>query len=194
MPLNQETNLYSGLNQRQRDEVNNLQKQFATENKADIESYTAIEEISNNLDLATRNEISAAQLGARVATLFENGRLTDEDVLRYTRRRGIPSRIEDMVEDIISGTITPGKAEAIRESLSTLASERQSALKKRALQKANVFQSRYGVQSENVAPLIYGGFGEQSKDPQIDQYARQHNLDYNTAAKIIQNRRQQRGL
>jgi hypothetical protein len=103
-------------------------------------------------------------LGAEVATIFENGRLTDEDVIRYTRRLGITDRLTDAMQSAIDGTITKEKARLIRETLTKYANKTQQELRERADEKAKVFQQRSvgNYKLKDVSQLVYGNYGDKN--------------------------------
>ena len=109
---------YEKLTKNQRKSVDASEVNFNSETKDVRESASKIAGLTDKqVDLATINDIAAGQIGAQVATIFENGRLTDEDVVRYTRRTAIVSRLKDLTEDMLNGTISKEKAKELKETL-----------------------------------------------------------------------------
>lgn len=138
--------------------VDDLSKEFNSETKDQRASYEKIDALTEKkIALATQNEIAASQLGAEVATIFENGRLTDEDVLRYTRRRGIRSRLEDLTSELGRGVITPEKAREIQQTLQVYKQALEQSLNHHAQQKAKTISNRFQrpIDAKQIAPLIY---------------------------------------
>ena len=150
--------IYNSLVPTDREQLDDIRSEFVKETKDQRESIGKVEAIiGEGLDLAVNNPIANSQLGARVATIFENGRLTDEDVLRYTRRRGITDKLQDFIRDMYDGTANQEKIDFIRETLQTFAEDMRTELKKRAEQKATDVSNRLlpNYNSKELIPLIY---------------------------------------
>ena len=142
---------FSALTPVQRSQFSNLRKGFLTESKPMRDAAAKVEGlISKQVDEAMVNSVAANQLGAQVASIYENGRLTDEDVLRYTRRTGIPDRIADMIKDLKHGTISADKAEDIKSALTVLREVVIDQVNTKAKERSDVFSSDWGLPSEDV--------------------------------------------
>jgi hypothetical protein len=152
---------YQKMNPKERDYLNkDVTQKFQDETKPLRESLAKVDRVAEKATEAVSNPIAAAQLGAEVATIFENGRLTDEDVLRYTRRKGIEDRFTDALEEAISGKITKEKAKLIQDTLRKYSSSSRELLSKEAHQKAKLFQERstQPFNIHDVSKLIYGDY------------------------------------
>lgn len=165
--------IYNQFAQNERELIDKFTKEFASETKPVRESLSKVERISGKAIDAIDNPIAASQLGAEVATIFENGRLTDEDVKRYTRRLGITDRVEDALQSIYDGTINEEKAKLIQQTLRDYAKNTKLILSKKADEKSRAFQKRAvdDYKIENVSPLIYGDYRnvgeERYKSPEV---------------------------
>lgn len=149
---------FKQLNAKDQSRLDEESKAFSTETKDIRESYDKIDAlVEQKIDLATKNELAASQLGAEVATIFENGRLTDEDVLRYTRRPAIISRLQDGIKTLASGTITKDKAKELKETLTVYKEALNENLRERADQKASTLLNKLStdVDPKNLSSLIY---------------------------------------
>ena len=159
---------YQRLNPIQRKRWDSLRKEFTTETKEVRSMAEKIDGLSTKqIDLAINNPIAAAQLGAQVATIFENGRLTDEDVKRYTRRKGLGDRIADTLIELKSGTISTGKASDVRESLKVFKEVLYDIVNKKVAEKANVFATDYGFDPQETATALYPKF--KGSEPQTSK-------------------------
>lgn len=67
--------------------------------------------------LAQKNPAAFAQIGAEVAKLYESGRLTDEDVVRYVRDPSLKGQWQNWVATKFQGTLNPQLGGALREAL-----------------------------------------------------------------------------
>jgi hypothetical protein len=147
-----------------RDRVKGLEEKYATETKDQRQSYDSIDNIVNVLVKdATKNPIAASQLGAQVANIYENGRLTDEDVLRYTRRQGVAQRLKDASVMLSKGVIPLDKAKQIQEALLKYKEALRKKLSERAIEKANVLlpelrSQGINIKPEHLGPSIFGDF------------------------------------
>lgn len=147
---------FGKLTPNQRKELKDLKSSFEKETLKVRDSYDKIKGLSDKqLELAINNPIAASQLGAQVATIFENGRLTDEDVVRYTRRQGIPDRIADTIINLKNGTISESKASEIKESLKVFEQVLQDQINRRALGKAKSMEENYGIPSKDLVKNVY---------------------------------------
>lgn len=154
---------YSQLNSEQRKQIKDQKDSFEKETKDMRDSFSKIKNMDKMIDKAMTNSIVANQLGAQVATIFESGRLTDEDVLRYTRRTGLPERAADILLNLRSGTISTDKASDIRESLKILRGALDDQINSRAMEKASVFTNMYPeIDSNEIVKNIYSSY----KDPE----------------------------
>jgi hypothetical protein len=106
--------------------------------------------ISRQVDEAMVNSVAANQLGAQVASIYENGRLTDEDVVRYTKRTGIPDRVADIIKDLKHGTISADKAGDIKDALKVLREVVIDQVNSKAQERSEVFASDWGISGEDV--------------------------------------------
>lgn len=150
--------LYQTLNPNQRKAADTLQKQFSTESKDEMKALASVQGVLDfGVDLATKDPIARAQLGTRVARIFEKGVLTDDDVKRYIVRMGIADRVIDAFKDYESGTITKEKANLIKNTLREVSKELSSTLEKRALEKSKIFENKYGIPADEFKPFIFGG-------------------------------------
>jgi outer membrane lipoprotein SlyB len=151
-----EQTFFQKLNPNQRDQFSALRKEFASETKAIRDSASKVDGlIDKQVDLAMTNPIASAQLGAQVATIFENGRLTDEDVLRYTRRNGIPDKVADILIDLKKGVISSDKAEDIKESLIVFKEVMEENINNRAAEKAAMFSADHGLDPKTTASNFF---------------------------------------
>jgi hypothetical protein len=147
---------FSALTPVQRTQFLDSRKSFLTESKPMREAAYKVEGLINKrIDLAITNPAAKSQLGADVASLYENGRLTDEDVLRYTRRSGIPDRISDTLKDLKAGTITPDKAEDIKESLIVLREVLIDQVNKISEERSGQYASDWGLPKEDVTNAFW---------------------------------------
>lgn len=158
--------VYQSLTPTDRGYVNDTRAEYLTETKDQRESLNKLKGLSElQVDEATTNQIAASQLGAQVATIFENGRLTDEDVLRYTRRQGIVSNLKDYTKLLSSGTIPKDKADEIKQSLRTYQKALKMALRDKALEKSksltNKLETDYRKSPQVLGELVYSDFNEQ---------------------------------
>jgi len=152
--------IYDQLNPAERDQINKFTDKFASDTKDERQSLAKVDRVAKKTFEAMTNPIAAAQLGAEVATIFENGRLTDEDVLRYTRRLGITDRLEDALQSAMDGTINAEKAKLIRMALENYSRDSKKELSKRALGKARLAAVRINknIAPEDLAGLIYENY------------------------------------
>lgn len=159
---------YSQLKPIHRKQLTDLSTAYSTESKDQRNSYDSIDNITENMvEMATKNEVAASQLGAQVANIYENGRLTDEDVLRYTRRKGIISRIQDLTSELATGTITKDKAKEIKDTLKVYKQALRLKLSERAVEKVKAMTPALRADGINVDPqhlatTVYGDF-----DPEV---------------------------
>lgn len=109
---------------------------------------------------AQKSEQAASQLGAQVATMFESGRLTDEDVKRYTRRNALPSRIQDLMLNWTEGTISNTKAADLEIALDAFQGVLTEQVNRGALDAAKKLNSRVntGMSNEQVAKMLLPDF------------------------------------
>lgn len=165
---------YRKLTPKAEDHMTKLRGNFESETKDQRTSHAKIKALTDvQIDLATENEVAAAQLGAAVATIFENGRLTDEDVVRYTKRKSVVSRLQDLTEELSNGTILPEKAKEIKETLEIYKDALNKNISDRAMEKASALSPIANIQPEDLAPLIYGKF-EKSKEAQPEPSTAPH--------------------
>ena len=152
---------FGDLNPTQRKEMKDLREDFDKETADVRDSYDKIKGLTTKqINLAIKNPISASQLGAQVATIFENGRLTDEDVLRYTKRNGISDRVVDTLANLRDGTITKSKASEIKESLDVFNDILAAQISERALEKAQVMEQAYGIPANDLVKNVYSNYKE----------------------------------
>jgi hypothetical protein len=157
----EEQTFFETLTPVQRKDLKEVRSSFEKETKDSRASLDKLKGLSEKqIQDAIDNPISASQLGAQVATIFENGRLTDEDVLRYTRRQGIPDRVADSLVKLRAGTISDEKAADIKQSLDVFRAVLQEQITTRAMEKARILENAYGVPSSDVVPLIYPRYDE----------------------------------
>lgn len=118
---------------KKREALKQARESFNKESKDTRNSIESIEEVSDNMvKESIGNPITQSQLGATVARIFENGRLTDEDVKRYTTRSGVLNWVEDTLQKAATGTITQNKARQIKEALNTYNDIAKESLKNKA--------------------------------------------------------------
>ncbi len=84
-----------------------------------------MDELIEKTKLAQSNPVASAQLGAEVAKLYEGGRLTDEDVVRYTRDPSAGGRIRDGIYKLSKGTHSPETMNALRIALAAKRAQAQ---------------------------------------------------------------------
>lgn len=150
---------YSKLNPNQRKAVEKLRDEFATETKDVRNALGSMKGADNMIDLATTNPNASSSLGALVAKIMESGgRLTDQDVVRYTNREGIATKLQDLALKWETGTISPEKARDIKETLTTYSEALRKSLSQRAIEKSKVMESTYGIKPETVAPVVFGEY------------------------------------
>jgi hypothetical protein len=161
------TKVYYKMNQNEKELLDKSTDKFAQETRDQRDSIEKLKGLSNfQIDAAVTNEIAASQVGAQVATIYENGRLTDEDVLRYTRRKSIVSRLQDYNEELLRGTINQDKANEIKDALRVYQKALKMALNDRAKEKYESLRGRFkeDYNRDDVMRLIYGNYekGESS--------------------------------
>lgn len=81
------------------------------------DNLSKMDELSRKVERAKTNPIAAAQLGAEIASMYEGGRLTDEDVVRYVKDKRLASIIMNYKEEILKGTFTADLAKKIGSEL-----------------------------------------------------------------------------
>lgn len=163
--------LYSSLAEQSKKDISKASDKFKTINKDQLTSYNTIDSIMDSIDDAMKNEVAASQLGARVAKVFEGGRLTDEDVVRYTARKSLASVLQDYAQKKIKGTITPELASQIRSTLDNYKKSLQGTLSKAAHRQAKeIIAPVYSVSPKykelggtesDLAQLLYGDYTPQ---------------------------------
>jgi hypothetical protein len=159
---------YQKLNPIQRKRYDILRKEFVTETKSVRAMAEKIEGLSTKqIDLAIKNPAAASQIGAQVATIFEEGRLTDEDVVRYTRRKGLPDRIADNILELSKGTISKDKAKDLKETLKVFKEVLYDIVNNKVTEKANVFAMDYGFDPQETATALYPKF--KGSEPQTSK-------------------------
>ncbi len=89
---------------------------FEQANKDKINIISSLKSIDNLVDEATKNPNAAASLGGIVGSLFEPGKLTDEDAKRYVKRLGLSNRFQDFMSGQLTGTITKDLANEIKKT------------------------------------------------------------------------------
>jgi hypothetical protein len=142
---------FSALTPVQRNQFQDLRKGFLADSKPMRDAAAKVEGlISRQVDEAMVNSVAANQLGAQVASIYENGRLTDEDVVRYTKRTGIPDRVADIIKDLKHGTISADKAGDIKDALKVLREVVIDQVNSKAQERSEVFASDWGISGEDV--------------------------------------------
>lgn len=143
-------------NPRQIDRYETFKDRFLKETVDTRTTIEGIKGLKNQTDKALENEVVSGQLGASVARLFENGRLSNEDVARYTRSFSIPSRIANMAVQLLEGTLTEAKASEIKESLDVLTKSAQLAIKGRRDSLAKSVSTEIkGPSAQEIADSFY---------------------------------------
>lgn len=159
--------VYNSLNKAERNVVADTKKTFDNLTKESQLAISKVDSIAKKATDATTNPIAAAQLGAETAGIFENGRLTDEDVKRYTRRRGILDKFTDALRTAQSGTITPEKAELIQETLTNYMKYKRQEMNRVAADASkniyNKVRSELSYDPEDYTPLIYPAYSRKIK-------------------------------
>lgn len=151
---------YQNLNPNQRDKVGKLRNELATETKESREALAKLDGLSEKqIDLAANNPMAWSQLGAQTARLFEGGRLTDEDVVRYTRNKQLAARVAQTLNEWFDGTLTDVNANFLKQSLKVYKNVIQDTLSKRAIEKSKSMANIYpDIEPYNIAPMVYGNF------------------------------------
>lgn len=161
--------IFKDLTPNQRKEYNELRKSFDTETKDERASMDKIEGLSTKLaEEALTNPIAASALGAQVASIYESGRLTDEDVARYTRRQGISDRVADTLMNLRKGVITVDKAEDIKQALEVLKQTLETQISGRAMEKAKVMEEIYGIDAQKLVKGIYSNY-KKPEEPKMSE-------------------------
>ena len=162
--------------------VQDYQKSMRS-NKGYSEAADNISKISELKDKALRaqkNPIALAQLGAEVASLYENGRLTDEDVKRYIKDHSLQQTIMDLGSRAYEGTLTATTAKNIAKELSA----KHNDYKKRIVSHVDRTAKRgYGlledknIKLENFKEFLYPGISSLNSKKSIvkKQYSKKRN-------------------
>lgn len=112
------------------------------ENTADVIKMNSLIEKSK---LAQQNPVASAQLGAEVAKLYEGGRLTDDDVVRYTRDPSAAGRIRDGITKLAQGVHSPETMDALRIALEAKRAQSQQVVKDLSSAESERMGSMYGT-------------------------------------------------
>lgn len=104
-----------------------------------------MDELIQKTTLAQSNPVAAKQLGAEVASLYEGGRLTDEDVLRYTKDPSVAGVVRDIAYKAASGVISPETAKYLRIALEAKRSSAQGRMGQLSDIETQRVQGVYGV-------------------------------------------------
>lgn len=158
---------FETLSKTAQDQFKNIEGQFIKSTGEAQQQMAKISGLKSLADTAQESEQAASQLGAQVATMFESGRLTEEDVKRYTRRNAIPSRIEDLMLNWTTGTIGKAKAEDLKIALDAFQGVLTEQVNKEALNAAKKLNSRVntGMSNEQIAKMLFPEFDSTILNP-----------------------------
>lgn len=137
--------------------VNKDKEGFEQQNAPKITIMSGLESVPTLAKEAVTNPNAAASLGGIIGSLFEPGKLTDEDALRYVRRLGLVNKAEDWVREMASGTISPKRAEEISKTASAYMKELDNIVRKNAVAYAD--RTRTGlIRGNEVEPEALADF------------------------------------
>lgn len=89
---------------------------FEKQNGDKLKIISSLKGVESLVDEATKNPNAAASLGGIIGSLFEPGKLTDEDAKRYVQQLGIENKVKNWISTTAKGTIRPELAKEIKKT------------------------------------------------------------------------------
>lgn len=149
---------YNQLNPNQRKLADDLMNKFASETDDSRNALDEMAGMDSALATAQVSEQGTTSLRRRVARVLEKGKLSDNDVSSAIGRQSVVSRLTDYVNVLTTGTISPEQAADMKIALDDYQKTLGMSVNKRALEKAKLYKTRFGMDPEKIAPLIYGDY------------------------------------
>jgi hypothetical protein len=145
-----------------RDFVNKDKEGFEQQNAPKMTIMSGLDSVETLANEATKNPNAAASLGGIIGSLFEPGKLTDEDAKRYVARLGLWNKAQDWMKEAATGTIKPERAEQIVQTANAYKTELDKIVRKNA--QAYATRTKSGlVRGKEVDPEILSDFYYTSK-------------------------------
>lgn len=119
-----------------------------------ISGLDSVETLANE---AITNPNAAASLGGIIGSLFEPGKLTDEDALRYVREKGYWNSAQNWISEAGSGTLRPETAANIIKTAKAYRAELDNIVRKNAVNYASRTQSGL-LSGRDVDPAVLADF------------------------------------
>lgn len=157
----EETPAFNKLTPEPRKRLIDISDAHKTANK---DKYAALNDIKNlytrQIPNAVKNKASWAQVGAQIAKLYEDGRLTDDDVKRYVRDQSLVGMIRQKIKTLASGTLTDEMAKELQSSMKLYNSIIQESVALSTLRAAKTLQQQgaANIPLDELAVGIDGGF------------------------------------
>lgn len=130
---------------------------FEQANRDKINIVSSLKAIDSSVDEALVNPQQMASLGGIVASLFEPGKLTDEDAKRYVRRLGLSNQFRDLIQEKFSGTMNEDLAKEIKRTAKTYRESMDKVINDNALRYSKA-SSKGLVNSDKVDPKVLADF------------------------------------
>ena len=121
----------------------------------------------------------------------EVGVMTDQDVAAFGGSKAVKDRLKQSLQQMTSGTLTDENRQYMQQLVDVFKKRREEQLDHRAIEMAAQGAKRLNTSNEEIYEYLRPGKAmpsEKSMDPKIDAYAKQHNLSYPQAEKLLKNR------
>lgn len=137
--------------------VNKDKEGFEQQNAPKINIMSGLASVQTLAQEATKNANAASSLGGMVGSLFEPGKLTDEDARRYVEQKGLMNKAQNWVTELASGTITPERAKEIAQTAKVYGDELQKIVRRNAVSYAD--RTRQGlIKGSEIDPEVLADF------------------------------------
>lgn len=144
------------------DFVNKDKEGFEQQNAPKMTIMSGLDSVKALANEAIKNPNAAASLGGIIGSLFEPGKLTDEDAKRYVARLGLANKASDWMNEAAKGTIKPERAKQIVQTAKAYRDELDKIVRKNAAAYATRTKSGL-IRGEEVDPEILADFYYTSK-------------------------------
>jgi len=130
-------------------------KSFREETKNQTAIISSLKGVESLVDEAKKNANTAKALGGIVGSLFEPGKLTDEDAKRYIGSSAIVDEVANWYAMKVEGKITDDMADMILNTAIRYREALQQVVRAKALDKANTARVGFvGRGSEHLNPEV----------------------------------------
>lgn len=137
--------------------VNKDKEGFEQQNAPKMSIISGLDSVETLAKEAITNPNAAASLGGIIGSLFEPGKLTDEDALRYIREKGIINIAPNWVKESTIGTIKESTADNIVKTAKAYRKALDTIVRKNAINYASRTKTAL-VRGEEVDPNVLADF------------------------------------